>query len=73
MATDLEQWLVEADIFSMQQAMEAGELCSEDLVRAYLERIRKVDPLINSVLETNPDALEIARELDRERREQGSR
>ncbi|WP_438447806.1 amidase family protein [Gorillibacterium sp. sgz5001074] len=71
--TKLDIWIIEKDIPAMQRAMEAGELTAEELVEAYLERIRRVDPLINSVLEVNPDALDIARELDRERRDRGGR
>ncbi|MBB6734815.1 amidase family protein [Cohnella zeiphila] len=66
-------WLIEADIPKLQGAMEAGEMTAVDLVRGYLERIDKHDGLLRSVLEINPDALEIAAALDRERRETGSR
>ncbi len=50
--------------------MERGELNSVDLTRRYLERIAAIDrtgPALRSVIETNPDALEIATERDRER------
>lgn len=73
MLTPIEQWLMEADIKAMQAAMEAGEIRSVELVRVYLERIGKVDPLVNAVLEINPDAMEIARVLDKERATRGSR
>jgi amidase len=56
--------------------MDAGELTSSELTAAYLDRIRELDqtgPKLNSVIELNPDALEIAAELDRERRERGTR
>jgi amidase len=69
----LDEWIIEADILSMQKAMEAGFITAEDLVRAYIERIQKVDSKINSILEINPEAVEIARALDQERREKGSR
>lgn len=65
-------WL-EATVPQLQAAMERGEVSAEGLCRAYLERIAKLDPLLHSVIETNPDALAIARELDRERRERGPR
>lgn len=52
----------------LQQAMEKGALTAEVLTGAYLERIAKVDPLLHSLIETNPQALEIARERDQERR-----
>jgi amidase len=69
----LEEWIIEADIRSMQHAMEAGAFRAEDLVQVYLDRIAKFDSRIHSILELNPDALEIARMLDVERRDQGIR
>lgn len=53
--------------------MEADLISSEDIVRAYLDRIEKYDPIINSILEINPEAIAIARALDKERKEKGSR
>jgi amidase len=67
-ARDLE----EITIAELQEAMEEGDLTARRLVRAYLRRIDALDfhgPKLNSVIELNPDALEIARELDRERKE----
>ena len=69
----LEEWIVEADIISMQKAMESGSTSSEDIVRQYLDRIHKYDSDIHSILEINPDAIQIARDLDQERQETGSR
>ncbi len=69
----LQEWIIEADILSMQTAMESGSVSSEDLVRSYLERIHKYDSKINAILEINPDAIEIAIELDKERKLTGSR
>lgn len=68
-----EQWIIDADIDSMQAAMEAGRMTSVQLVRLYLDRIAKYDGPINAMLELNPDALAIADELDRERAAGGSR
>ncbi|MCZ8512201.1 amidase family protein [Paenibacillus filicis] len=70
---DLREWIIEADITSMQTAMEKGIITSEELVQVYLERIDKYDAIIHSILEINPDAVQIARALDKERKEQGSR
>lgn len=42
-------------------------LTSVDLVNFLQERIRTLDPQLRSVIELNPEALEAARELDRER------
>ena len=50
--------------------MASGTLTSRQLVEAYLQRIDELDrsgPRLRSILETNPDALEIASALDAER------
>ncbi|MGE7615271.1 amidase family protein [Paenibacillus sp. NPDC101420] len=73
MKIKIQEWIKEADIAKLQAAMEAGVVSSEDLVAAYLERIHKYDIDINAILEINPEAKDIARALDIERREQGSR
>jgi amidase len=70
---ELEQWMIEADIITMQKAMEAGTLTSAALVNFYLERIRRYDSKLKAILELNPDAIEIAHSLDRERKKQGTR
>jgi len=57
----------EATIPQLQALMVARELSSQELTREYLRRIRRLNPLLGAVIETNPDALEIARKLDRER------
>lgn len=69
MLSDIE----EATIAELQAAMEARRLSSRILVRTYLRRIEKLDPQLKSIIEVNPDALDIARALDRERRERGPR
>ncbi|MBD0384034.1 amidase family protein [Paenibacillus sedimenti] len=73
MSINLQDWIDEADITSMQKAMATGECTSEALVSEYIERIHRYNPLINAVLEINPDALEIARILDHERNTTGCR
>jgi amidase len=60
--------LVEATIADLQAKMKAGKLTSRRLVEMYLERIRVIDVKTRSVIETNPDALSIADQMDRERR-----
>lgn len=68
--------LEEATIAGLQEMMTSGTATSESLVSLYLKRIDEVDkggPGLNSVMQTNPDALAIARELDRERKEKGPR
>ena len=61
--------LNEINIDQLQQKMESGVRTSKEICEKYLDRIKKVDPLLKSVLEINPDALEIAAALDRERNE----
>ncbi len=60
----------EYTILELQQKMNLGELTARQLVELYLERIDSVDrngPQLNSILETNPDALSLASSLDQER------
>lgn len=73
MSLQLQEWIVEASIEMMQRAMEQGKIASEDLVAEYLERIRRYDRHLRSVIEVNPEALDMAKTLDQERKEQGSR
>ncbi|MDQ1908973.1 amidase family protein [Paenibacillus sp. GD4] len=65
--------LIEADIVSLQMAMESGALSSEACVRWYLERIERLNPKLKAVLEVNTDAIAVAMALDEERRERGAR
>lgn len=60
--------LNEASVAQLQLKMESGELTSESVCKKYLERIELVDPILKAVIELNPDALEIARKLDEERK-----
>ncbi len=59
---------VEKSILELQAAMASGQLTSKQLVMGYLDRIQSLNPLLRSVIETNPDALSIAERLDDERR-----
>ncbi|MBI3629426.1 MAG: amidase [Candidatus Rokubacteria bacterium] len=66
----------ETTIAGLQAAMEAGRLDARTLVEIYVERINAIDrngPTLRSVQEINPEALEIARALDEERRSRGPR
>lgn len=68
--------LIEVTIAELQARMASGRLTAQELVRLYEARIREIDqhgPKVNSVLELNPDAERIARELDEERRKKGPR
>ncbi len=62
--------LEEVTIQKLQKAMESGERTAETITQLYLDRIEEVDrqgPTLRSVIEVNPDALQIARQLDEER------
>ncbi|MGI6627672.1 MAG: amidase family protein [Bacillota bacterium] len=66
----------ETTIMQLQEMMASGKLTSRELVKAYLKRIALYDhggPALNSVLETNPEALFTAEALDQERRKKGPR
>jgi len=68
--------LDELTIDDLQQAMQSGKYSSRSLTEKYLARIQDIDkggPRINSVIEVNPEALEIAEALDRERKDKGAR
>ncbi|MBK8900019.1 MAG: amidase [Anaerolineaceae bacterium] len=68
--------LEEVTIAELQQAMAGGHITAQQLARQYLRRIRDIDqggPMLKSVIEINPDALEIAAALDQERRQHGPR
>ncbi|HUS11096.1 MAG TPA: amidase [Pyrinomonadaceae bacterium] len=68
--------LEEITIADLRSGMQSGKYTSRSLVRKYLDRIDEVDkdgPMLNSVIEVNPDALSIAEALDRERKEKGAR
>jgi amidase len=61
----------EADVASLQKQMADGSLSSHALTQAYLDRIAAIDdagPMLNAVIETNPEALKDADALDAERK-----
>ncbi len=66
----------EATLADLQAAMASGRQTAVSLTRAYLRRIEEIDrrgPALRAVLEANPDALAIARDLDRQRKAKGPR
>jgi amidase len=61
----------EATIADLQKRMEEGSLTARRLTEAYLARIEALDgkgPQLSQVLQTNPEALDMADRLDRERK-----
>ncbi len=68
--------LDEKSIADLQAGMKAGKYTARSLVELYRARIEEIDkqgPAINSVIELNPDALEIADALDKERKDKRPR
>lgn len=66
----------EMGVDELQAGMAGGKWRSEDLAAAFLARIGALDrggPALRAVIEVNPDAVDIARGLDEERRRQGAR
>ena len=62
----------EYTIDQLQQGYRNGDFTVTEVVQAYLDRIEAVDdsgPMLNAVIQVNPDALTIAAELDREMKE----
>lgn len=63
--------VVERGVADLARALESGQLTARALTQAYLRRVDAIDrqgPALNSVIELNPDAIEIAERLDIERR-----
>ena len=61
--------LNEVTIDELQQKMQSGEYTSHSITAMYLKRIEDIDrngPRLNSVIELNPDALDIADAMDKE-------
>jgi amidase len=63
--------LLKASALEQARRIRAGELSSEELVRAYLGRIDRIDPRISAFVTRFPRALAAARAKDRQRREKG--
>jgi len=67
--------LDEVTITELQNGMKSGKYTALSLTKKYLQRIQEIDkqgPMVNSVIEINPEALAIAAALDRERKDKGS-
>jgi amidase len=68
--------LEELTLTELQAGMQSGKYTARSLVKKYLDRIDDIDkngPMLNAVIEINPDAMSIAEALDRERKEKGAR
>ena len=60
--------LEETTVSELQDWMKSGKSSSERITKKYLERIREVDKSLNSIIEINPDAEQIAEQMDKERK-----
>jgi amidase len=58
----------ECSISQLQDYLIRAAFTSRELTQCYLHRIELVNPRVKAVIETNPDALDIAEKLDEERR-----
>ncbi len=68
--------LDEISISELQQHMAKGKSTAEIVTETYLERIEALDrkgPALRALIELNPEALSIARSLDKERNAKGPR
>lgn len=64
--------VVEKNILEIQEALNSGVISSKELVEEYQNRIKTIDKgevKYNSILEINPDSIDIAISLDKERSE----
>lgn len=64
--------LNEMTVDELQQKMSSGEWTSQSITEQYLKRIDSIDrngPQLHAIIELNPDAVEIAKVLDKERKD----
>ncbi len=62
--------LNEITVQQLQEKMKDGVYTSEHITNLYLKRIEAIDkngPRLNAIIEINPDAIEIAKAMDKER------
>jgi amidase len=68
--------LDEETISSLGKKLDSGKYSSEQLVELYLRRIENIDkngPKLNAIIEINPDAVSIAKQMDNERKARKNR
>ena len=68
--------LDEETIGSLGEKLDSGMYSSEELVELYLKRIENIDkngPKLNAIIEINPDAFSIAKQMDNERKARKNR
>jgi amidase len=68
--------LEETTVAALQDGMKSGKYSARSITQLYLNRIDALNhlgPNLRAVIETNPDALKIADDLDAERKSRGAR
>ncbi|XP_024993502.1 probable amidase At4g34880 isoform X2 [Cynara cardunculus var. scolymus] len=60
--------ITEATIQDIQTAFKQNKITSKDLVKLYIQEIRKLNPIFRAVIEVNPDAVHQAEVADQERK-----
>src|SRR5262249_43035068 len=68
--------LDEATVAALQDGMKSGKYTAHSITLLYLQRIEGIDgrgPSLHSIIEINPDVLQIAGALDAERKSKGPR
>lgn len=63
--------LNEITVLELQDKMKAGNYTSQQITQLYLDRIEAIDkngPKLNTMIEVNPEAINIARMMDQERK-----
>lgn len=68
-AGKVEAIVKDADIATVQAAMQSGNLTSEELTLYFLSRIKKYDDTLRTMIELNPDALTQAQAADKLRKD----
>jgi amidase len=64
--------LEEITVMELQEKMKSGEQTAVTITNTYLKRIEQIDrsgPTLNSIIELNPDAISIATQMDKERKQ----
>jgi len=67
--------IVFLDTVTLSNKLQSGELSALEVTQAFLDRIAAIDdagPMLNAVIDTNPDALDIAKSLDEKFKKSGS-
>ena len=68
--------LEETTVAALQEGMKSGKYTARSITELYLQRIVAIDkqgPALHSIIELNPDLLQIADALDAERKSKGPR